>query len=248
MKNNKRIKKFSFCDRSATPRNPIYGKSDVIDFFDHLHFDCNAMVHPDDKVSDTVNADGEHLFSELQGLWLNLMMANCRALCRLDGLDIYRICIDSVKRVYAMKLAGKRVVAKSDIRYYPHVAVDEGEMGTVVEADDEMVSIKLDKHDSRLDEWNNCIVYYHSKLDMQSHSDFLIEWKEADPAQEPKQSSDLSVDKVSFGDGNTGIVLSDGSGVIVKLMGKDDLMDILYPFLNTGINKGHLYGYDTECP
>lgn len=64
---------------------------------------------------------------------------------------------------------GDRVRLRRDVERYPHFTVPEGQTGTVVEASDELIAVRLDEPVEGAEEWDNQLRWYP---DMYDDSDF----------------------------------------------------------------------------
>jgi hypothetical protein len=175
-----RFKKFCWHEVPSPIRNAV----DVEVYFCHLQDDRKINFHPDDDMKDVVNYEtGEKVFEDLEADWHNYLMHTCHAVCALEEVDIYGIACDLVHIRDGFKKAkgmlGKMVIAKDVVDYHPHVYVPKGGLGKVVKADDDFIHVELVEHDSALDEWDNCVVYYDEVFN-QNPTDFLREWELTD--------------------------------------------------------------------
>lgn len=59
---------------------------------------------------------------------------------------------------------GKRVKLTTDIMKFPHFIAKKGQTGTIVEYDEELVSIKMDEYMEGAETWDNCIHLYFDEL------------------------------------------------------------------------------------
>lgn len=55
---------------------------------------------------------------------------------------------------------GSRVRLKRDVERYPHFVAPEGLTGTVVECEEEIVSVRLDEPVEGAEEWDNQVHWY----------------------------------------------------------------------------------------
>jgi hypothetical protein len=175
---------FSWCDRSATCRNPIQRPSDVENYFCFLRDDLSINFHPDDDMADVINyVTGEPSFSELEAKWHNLLMATCHSVCNLEDVDLYGIAceLEKIRECYeqAESFLGKMVIAKNVVENYPFVWCEKGALAKVIKVEDGYVYVQLVEHHKDLDEWDNCVMYYDEVNNLNS-TDFIRDWELTD--------------------------------------------------------------------
>ena len=68
---------------------------------------------------------------------------------------------------------GTRWMLRRDVERYPHFIADEGMRGTVTDASDSSVCLKMDEHLSGAEEWDNEVVWSSDDDESAEHSAFV---------------------------------------------------------------------------
>ena len=76
-----------------TEKSRILSIDDVKEFFNFLIYDCNVMLHPDERFENYADLETEkQLFTPEQCAILDHLMDMCFDVCEMAGEDIYEIC------------------------------------------------------------------------------------------------------------------------------------------------------------